>query len=69
MKIKMKAQISGLRDGKDWPAPGEEVTVSDEEGATLCDAGLAEPVASKSSDTAEKRPAKKAAEKRASSKG
>ena len=44
MKIKMKYQVSGTRDGQDWPAIGEELTVPDEEGAELCASGIAEPV-------------------------
>lgn len=64
MKIKMKVQISGTRNGHDWPAVGEETTVTALEGAELCDAGMAEPVAETAKKTAEKRPAKKTAEKR-----
>lgn len=45
MKIRMKVYISGTRDGQDWPAVGEEIEVPDEEGADLCAAGFAEPVA------------------------
>ncbi len=45
MKVKMKVQISGTRDGVDWPAPGEVVEVSDVEGAKLCGNGSASPVA------------------------
>ena len=38
--------ISGGRgDGTPWPAAGEELTVDDEEGAQLCAARLAVPVA------------------------
>lgn len=45
MKIKMKAGITGTRDGQRWPAIGGEIVVGDEEGALLCAQGLAEPVA------------------------
>lgn len=45
MKIVMKRQISGTRDGLDWPAPGEPMDVPDAEGADLCALGMAEPVA------------------------
>lgn len=41
----MKVQISGSRDGQSWPAVGEEIVVSDTEGAELCAQGYAEPVA------------------------
>lgn len=47
MKIRMKVSISGARNGKSWPARGEEVEVPDVEGADLCAAGLAEPVATR----------------------
>lgn len=46
MRIRMKLQIVGPRNGADWPAPGEELTVPDSEGADLCRADLAEPVMS-----------------------
>ena len=44
MRIRMKVQISGTRDGQDWPAPGGELDVPDAEGATLCEQGAAIPV-------------------------
>lgn len=47
MKIRMKADISGSRNGKPWPRRGGTVEVPDAEGAELCAAGLAEPVAQK----------------------
>jgi hypothetical protein len=47
MKVRMKVSVSGSRDGKPWPSVGETATVGDEEGADLCTAGLAEPVATK----------------------
>lgn len=42
MLVKMQTQISGTRDGVDWPAPGEIVNVSDDEAAMLVANGLAE---------------------------
>lgn len=45
MRVKMLQQVSGSRDGKDWPAPSEEMTLPDTEGAALCATGMAEPVA------------------------
>lgn len=45
MKIRMKSEIQGLRNGSRWPAKGEELVVSDSEGAHLCAQGYAEPVA------------------------
>ena len=45
MKVRMLAKISGGRgDGSDWPEPGGELDVGDEEGAHLCAAQLAVPV-------------------------
>lgn len=51
MRVKMKTQISGSRDGKDWPMPGEELDVSDEEGASLCANGQALPVKGSADET------------------
>jgi hypothetical protein len=45
MKVKLMQQISGTRDGDPWPAPGDVLVVSDDEGAQLCANGLAVPVA------------------------
>ena len=46
MRIRMRLGISGGRgDGTPWPPPGGELDVGDEEGAQLCAAGLAAPVA------------------------
>ncbi|MET7514068.1 hypothetical protein ABZS88_11410 [Streptomyces sp. NPDC005480] len=49
MKVRMKVQISGTRNGQEWPAKGGEVELPDDEGAQLCASGLAEPL----TDTAE----------------
>jgi len=62
VKVRMKIQLTGTRNGVRWPAPGGEVTLPDNEGADLCAAGLAEPVAERAQpETA----TPKAAEKRA----
>ncbi len=37
MIITMLRQLSGTRDGVDWPAPGESMEVPDDEGASLID--------------------------------
>lgn len=42
MLIKMTANITGTRNGVDWPAPGETVDVPDGEAADLVAVGLAE---------------------------
>ena len=44
-KIEMTARISGSRDGVDWPAIGESLTVPDEEAADLVRLGFARIVA------------------------
>ena len=46
VRIRMKAVITGTRDGEPWPLPGEELTLPDAEGAQLCAQGQADPVAS-----------------------
>lgn len=45
MRVRMKIQLTGTRNAQRWPAPGGEVVLPDNEGADLCAAGLAEPVA------------------------
>jgi hypothetical protein len=61
----MLVKISGGRgDGTEWPDPGTELVVDDEEGAQLCAGGLAAPVAEREpveERAAEKPDAKKAA--------
>lgn len=42
MLVKMRAQISGTRDGADWPAPGDTIDVTDDEAAMLVANGLGE---------------------------
>lgn len=42
MKVQMTKQMSGTRDGADWPAPGETLEVSDDEGRQLVRSGMAE---------------------------
>lgn len=42
MIVTMRRQISGTRDGVDWPAPGETIDVPDDEAATLIALGHAE---------------------------
>lgn len=52
MKIRMKIEVSGTRDGQPWPERGETVEVSDGEGAQLCAGGLADPVRDEKVETA-----------------
>lgn len=44
MLVKMRAHVSGLRDGQPWPPVGGTIDVPDDEGATLCANRMAEPV-------------------------
>lgn len=62
MKVRMKATITGCRNGVNWPAPGETIDLPDNEAAEMCAAGYAEPVAETAK--AEKRPAAKRGESR-----
>jgi hypothetical protein len=48
----MRVGISGTRSGVDWPPPGGELEVDDEEGAHLCGGGLAVPVVEERTETA-----------------
>lgn len=45
MRVRMKVDVSGTRNGQPWPRRGQVADVDDAEGAQLCHAGLAEPVA------------------------
>lgn len=67
MRVKMKVEVSGSRDGAAWPPLGEILDVPDAEGADMIRAGQAEavgdkPVEVRPADEAkvEKRPAKSA---------
>ncbi len=45
MKIRMRVQVSGTRDGQDWPPRGSVIDLPDAEAADYCANGMAEPVA------------------------
>lgn len=45
MRIRMRYQISGTRNGKDWPAPGGEMDLPTDEAVSLIGTGMAEAVA------------------------
>jgi len=47
VKVTLKVDVSGSRDGQPWPRRGSLVDLPDQEAADLCAAGLAEPVASR----------------------
>jgi len=64
MKIRMKYQLSGTRDGEPWPEPGGVVDLPDSEAAKYCGNGTAEPVAARAE--VEKAVAKDDAEERKS---
>lgn len=64
MKVRMKVAMSGSRNGRRWPPPGEELDLPDDEAAGYCSAGLAEPVAKKDEAKVEKAVAADDAEKR-----
>jgi hypothetical protein len=61
VKVKMREQITGYRNGVAWPAKGEEVDLPDHEAAKLCASGRATPVAE---DRTEKAVKAEPAEKR-----
>ena len=42
MRIRMKQNITGTRNGLEWPAVGTVIEIRDNEGADLIAAGLAE---------------------------
>lgn len=42
MKVRMVAQISGTRDGRDWPAPGGVIDLPEDEANTLIGHAMAE---------------------------
>jgi len=52
MKVLMRVGISGTRSGVDWPQPGQILECDDAEGAQLCAAGLAIPVAEQQTERA-----------------
>lgn len=64
MKVTMNVHISGTRNGAYWPEIGGVIDLTDVEAAELCASGMASPVAEAPAVRAEKRPAKRAAEKR-----
>jgi hypothetical protein len=45
MQVRMKVDVSGTRDGAEWPPRGSVVDLPDDEAAHYCANGMAEPVA------------------------
>jgi len=68
MKVRMVARITGLRNGVEWPAPGEEMDLPDNEAETMLEVGAVElvKVAKAEKPEPEKRPAARKAETRKS---
>ncbi|MET9086160.1 hypothetical protein ABZX77_30515 [Streptomyces sp. NPDC004237] len=50
MRVRMKADVSGSRNGVAWPPRGALMDVPDDEGAQLCAAGIAVPAAEADAD-------------------
>ena len=44
MKVRMRSQISGTRNGQEWPPPGSVVELPDDEAIGYCTRGMADPV-------------------------
>ncbi len=45
MKVRMKVDVSGTRNGQEWPRRGQVMELPDDEAAQYCANGMAEPVA------------------------
>lgn len=41
MRVKMKGELTGTRNGEPWPRPGGEIDLPDDEAAALCANGMA----------------------------
>jgi hypothetical protein len=54
MKVKMKVQVSGTRNGARWPEPGKTIDVSADEAKQLIAAKLAEEPSTAKKPTAKK---------------
>ncbi|MEU8906971.1 hypothetical protein [Streptomyces mirabilis] len=50
MKIQIKGDISGSRNGVPWPKRGETMELPDDEGTAMCASGLAVPAADTDDD-------------------
>jgi len=53
--VRMRTQISGSRNGVDWPARGETVNLPEAEAGLLVRSGIAEPVDNSNPDPVRKR--------------
>jgi hypothetical protein len=52
MRVRLRHQISGTRDGAEWPAPGDTIALPDDEARALITTGAAEEVAEEESASA-----------------
>lgn len=50
MRVRIKSDVTGSRDGVPWPSPGEEIDLPDGEAASLCQTGAAVPVSGRGAD-------------------
>lgn len=60
MKVRMRVDVSGTRDGRPWPPRGEVADLPDDEAAALCAAAMADPVAEPDGDVEKAVPPQKA---------
>lgn len=60
VKVLMKVDMSGTRNGVEWPRSGSVVELPDHEGAKLCAAGIATPLPSFDDHVEKRKSAKKA---------
>lgn len=51
MRVRLLGDISGTRDGQDWPPRGSIVDLPDDEATQLCRGGMAQPVVSEVVET------------------
>lgn len=54
MKVRMKVEVSGHRNGRPWPRRGEVIDLPDEEAAGLCSSGMAEPAGEEGGEDVER---------------
>lgn len=47
MKVRMKVDVSGTRNGRDWPRRGEIADLPNAEAVDMINAGMADPVTGK----------------------
>jgi hypothetical protein len=45
VRIRMRVDVSGTREGREWPRRGSVIDLPDDEARQYCEAGMADPVA------------------------